>query len=71
VLTKGATPLVNLGSWNYPGDDLTIGAVGNIVLFGAGFAVTLFAPRAERHEKATLWHWLATRHASVGKGIHA
>jgi len=44
VLTKGVAPLVNLGSWNYGGDDLTIGAVGNIVLFGAGFAVTLFAP---------------------------
>jgi SSS family solute:Na+ symporter len=71
VLTKGAAPLVNLGNWNYPGDDLTIGAVGNIVLFAAGFAVTLFAPRPERHEKGTLWHWLAARHASVGKGIHA
>jgi len=50
---------------------LTIGAGGNIVLFGAGFAVTLFSPRAKRHEKGTLWHWLAARHASAGRGIHA
>src|SRR5262245_20839743 len=28
VLTKGASPLVDLGGWNYPGDDLTIGAAG-------------------------------------------
>lgn len=65
VLTKGAAPLVDLGGWNYPGDDLTIGAGGNIVLFVTGLAASLAAPRAVGQE-GTVWHWLAAR-----KGTHA
>lgn len=72
VLTKGAAPLLNLGRWNYPGDDLTIGAAGNIILFVAGLASTLFSRRKEGDDSGTVWHWLATRQASgAEKGIHA
>jgi SSS family solute:Na+ symporter len=66
VLTKGASPLLDLGGWNYPGDDLTIGAGGNIILFVTGVAAAMFNSRAERHEAGTLWHWMAAR-----KRMHA
>ncbi|MGC4049670.1 MAG: sodium:solute symporter [Paludibaculum sp.] len=71
VLTKGATPLVNLAPMNYPGDDLTIGAVGNIILFAAGMAASLLEKPVLADEKGTVWHWLAARQSSVEKGSHA
>lgn len=72
VLTKGANPFIDLGSLNYRGDDLTIGAVGNIILFVTGFLASLFSRPAETGQKGTLWHWLATRqNKTVEKGIHA
>ena len=42
VLTKGAKPMVDLGGLNYPFDELTIGAFGNIILFSAGALASLF-----------------------------
>jgi SSS family solute:Na+ symporter len=72
VLTRGANPLVNIGALNYPGDDLTIGAAGNVVLFCTGLAASLVNRPSEANEKGTLWHWRATRRApAVRKGIHA
>lgn len=72
VLTKGAKPLVDLGSLNYPWDDLTIGAVGNIIMFAAGMAAAMFAHPAQRDERGTLRHWLAARRAAaIEKGVHA
>jgi solute:Na+ symporter, SSS family len=42
VLTKGASPLVNLGSnWNFPWDDLMIGVCGHVVMFAVGYVVSL------------------------------
>lgn len=46
VLTKGAHPIVNLGAWNFPWDDLMIGAVGHAVLLAVGYAGSLLT--AER-----------------------
>lgn len=71
VLTKGATPLVDFAPLNYPGDDLTIGAVGNIILFVSGLAASLLDQPTEAGDKGTVWHWLASRQASVEKGSHA
>lgn len=72
VLTKGAKPFVDLGGFNYPGDDLTIGAVGNIILFATGLIASLLNPPAEVDENGTYWHWRATRRRPpVEKGIHA
>lgn len=71
VLTKGATPLVNLGWFNYPGDDLTIGAVGNIILFATGLAVSLLTGSAEGEERGTFRHWRASRQTAAQKGVHA
>ncbi|WP_321472948.1 sodium:solute symporter [uncultured Paludibaculum sp.] len=71
VLTKGASPLVNLAPWNYPGDDLTIGAAGNIILFVTGLAASLLARPTEAGDKGTVWHWLAARQSSIQKGSNA
>jgi solute:Na+ symporter, SSS family len=78
VLTKGAKPLVDLGGFNYPWDDLTIGAVGNIVLFVAGLIAAAFTKPADIDERGTVWHWHAARRAraaaeaaSLKKGVHA
>jgi SSS family solute:Na+ symporter len=61
VLTRGAKPLLNLGPFNYPGDDLTIGAAGNIILFGAGLLGSLLFPAAAAADRGTYWHWRRTR----------
>lgn len=72
VLTKGAKPFVDLAGLNYPGDDLTIGAVGNIILFVTGLLASLFARPVESNRSGTFWHWRATRQAAEAqKGIHA
>ncbi len=68
VLTKGAKPLLNLGSLNFPFDELMIGALGNIVLFACGAVVSLLTARhaeevASDPDAGTLWHWLRTRRA--------
>src|SRR5206468_1926060 len=41
VLTKGAQPLLNLKPFNYLGDDLTIGAAGNLILFTTGLLASM------------------------------
>ena len=43
ALTKGAIPLVNLGAWNFPYDELLIGVIGNVLLFSVGWAVSEIA----------------------------
>jgi SSS family solute:Na+ symporter len=68
VLTKGAKPLVNLGGWNFPFDELTIGAFGNIVLFVVGAVASLLlrgrdAVNPGDAGAGTVWHWLRHRHA--------
>ncbi len=75
VLRKGATPLVDLARLNFPFDELTIGAVGSIILFvvgtGASF-LTAGAPATETREPdaGTLWHCLRTRHTRHAEGRH-
>jgi hypothetical protein len=71
VLTKGAKPLVDLAPFNYRGDDLTIGAVGNIILFVAGLAASFLTSPAKAVDVGTFWHWRASRQAPPHKEIHA
>jgi SSS family solute:Na+ symporter len=73
VLSKGAKPLVDLGGFNYPWDDLTIGAVGNIILFTTGLLASLFTNPETTDDRGTFWHWRANRRAetAIGKGSHA
>lgn len=57
VLTKGAKPIVNIAPFNFPFDDLTIGALGNIILFTAGLISSLVLPGRTEASKGTYWHW--------------
>jgi solute:Na+ symporter, SSS family len=66
VLTKGVKPVLDLSPFNFPYDELTIGAFGNIILFAIGLAASLIAPATSAGETTeatdgTLWHWLRTR----------
>lgn len=46
VLTKGASPIVNLGNaWNFPWDELMIGACGHVVMFVVGYTVSWMNPQ--------------------------
>lgn len=68
VLTKGARPMVNVAPFNFPFDELTIGGLGNLVLFlvGAGVSLVITAQTTERRSEVdagTVWHWLRSRHA--------
>ena len=55
TLTMGGGHIVNLHQWNYPWHEYTIGAFGNILLFGAGLLVALFTRGTS--SGATLWSW--------------
>jgi SSS family solute:Na+ symporter len=66
VLSKGANPLVDFGGVNFPFDELTIGALGNIILFAAGAAASIVArrskaSRAGEADVGTFWHWRRMR----------
>ena len=50
VLTKGTTPMVNLGNWNFPYDELLIGVIGNVLLFTVGWAVSKAAIRRSKDQ---------------------
>lgn len=45
MLTKGARPIVDAGSFKFPYDQFTIGAFDNIMLFAVGAAVSLLTAR--------------------------
>lgn len=66
ILTKSAKPFVDLQSLNFPFDELTIGAFGNIVLFLVGAAVSYLTPSNNTSatsdpDAGTVWHWLRKR----------
>jgi SSS family solute:Na+ symporter len=65
VLTKGAHPIVNMAPFNFPYDDLTIGALGNIILFVTGWCVSLSKPSSESDPTGTFWHWRRQKRAVV------
>ena len=54
----------NLHRWNYPWHELTIGAVGNILMFLTGCLASVILP-ASRTTGPTLWDWLAMRSKST------
>ena len=41
TLTSGKQPVVDLGWWNYPWHELTIGAAGHVVLVVIGYLASL------------------------------
>lgn len=70
ALTKGAKPLLDLGAWNFPYDELLIGVIGNLLLFGVGWLVSYLIPAAAPDSPGvphqTLWNWLLTRRLQQG-----
>jgi SSS family solute:Na+ symporter len=62
TLTMGNNRLLNLGRYNYPWNDLIIGAIAHIVLFTVGYAASYFFPaQATAEHEMTLWRWLKVR----------
>ncbi len=51
ALTKGAKPLVDLGAWNFPYDELLIGVIGNVLLFSVGLAASYVLPISSGAER--------------------
>lgn len=75
ALTKGSRPIVDLGSWNFPYDELLIGVFGNLFMFSAGWCASVLLARAGKKSAgapgATLWDWLDSRRLTkvgVGRG---
>ncbi len=61
VATSGEKKLLDL-PLSYPWHDLTIGAVGHIVLLVFGYLGSLFFPREHAaHSEMTFWKWLQVR----------
>jgi hypothetical protein len=60
--------MLDLGPWNYPWDDLMIGAAGHVTLIVVGYAASLlFAGPGDaesEYQRMTLWDWLKRRRAS-------
>jgi SSS family solute:Na+ symporter len=58
-LTNSTNKIVDLGGYNYPWNDLTIGAVGNVVFFVTGYLGSLVFPTVgiRAAEEVTLWNW--------------
>jgi SSS family solute:Na+ symporter len=62
TLTANGGKLLNLHAYNYPWNDYTIGAIGNVVLLAAGWLVAMVFPVELRmSSRNTLWDWLADR----------
>jgi SSS family solute:Na+ symporter len=59
VLTRGPNRMIDLAPYNFPWDDLMIGAVGHLVLFAVGYIASLVLPeRRLAPGTLTLWDWL-------------
>lgn len=62
TLTMGQKPVVDMAPYNYPWNDLTIGAVGHVVMLVVGYLGSLlFAPESDELARRTLWRWLRER----------
>ena len=58
TLTMNGGHTWNLHHWNYPWHELTIGAVGNTLMFLAGCIASVVIPE-RRQSGPTVWDWLA------------
>jgi SSS family solute:Na+ symporter len=63
TLTMNGGHTWNLHRWNYPWHELTIGAVGNTLMFLAGFLASALLPTGNT-AGPTLWDWLASSRKS-------
>jgi SSS family solute:Na+ symporter len=63
TLTMNGGHTWNLHRWNYPWHELTIGAVGNTLMFLVGCIASVVLP-ADSEGGPTLWDWLEMRRQS-------
>jgi len=62
TLTLHGKQTINLGRYNFPMHSYMIGVIGNLVLFGVGYAASYLFPNADSSKKhMTLWGWLEQR----------
>lgn len=67
TLTSGKDKILNLGSYNYPWDDLTIGAAAHVVLMVTGYLASLLFGKGAKSElsEITIWRWWSVRKAEA------
>lgn len=69
--TSGEKKFVDL-PFNYPWHDLTIGAVGQVILLVFGYLGSLFFPQEHTGlSEMTLWKWIETRKQRAAKATSA
>jgi SSS family solute:Na+ symporter len=62
LTSQGDHRLLDLGRFNYPWNDLVIGAGAHVTLLVTGYLASLFFPRDPGRANAlTLWEWLRMR----------
>ena len=62
TVTAGDKRILDLGGWNYPWHELTIGALGHVVLLAVGYMGSLlFPPEHTSLSEMTLGKWLRSR----------
>lgn len=62
TLTRNGGKTLNLHAWNYPWNEYTIGAVGNVLLLLTGWFMSQFFPtNIGKDQTLTLWDWLAVQ----------
>ena len=69
--TSGAKPWVNLGAWNYGWNDLTIGAVGHVVMLVSGYLGSLLFKGDPAARDLTFWKWVEVRRIKTESVIAA
>ena len=70
TLTMGQNRVLDLGRFNYTWNDLMIGALAHIVLFGVGYFASLpFAPEGDGQTEMTIWEWFRRRSTPVVSAI--
>ena len=69
--TVGAKPLLNLGAWHFPWNDLMIGPVGHVVMLVFGYLGSVVFPAAPSPEaEMTLWRWRELRRTKTASAIN-
>ncbi|MGA2889509.1 MAG: sodium:solute symporter [Terracidiphilus sp.] len=65
TLTVNGGKILNLHAYNFPWNEYTIGAIGNLLLLTAGLLTAALSPADfNRSPRNTLWDWLAARRRS-------
>ncbi len=61
TLTSGKERWVDMGAWNYPWHELTIGVTGHVVLAVSGYLASLLFGARRDETAVTFWSWLRER----------